>query len=188
MILDTKYPKLVKSTNFLDLKLMGPSCFIAVTQVRTTTKKKFLGNFPLQKYGRFPALPEEEVEPEPIINVVVAEEHDMQFIRENLREENVEETSEAQESERQLPTVTAERLAEILQALQGSLGNPPASQLPTTTIVQDDKDDLSDTDSKPLKRRRSEPSLVATEENPTFSPVQTEYLQPLFSESTDFQE
>ncbi|MFS8022626.1 hypothetical protein Hanom_Chr16g01441741 [Helianthus anomalus] len=44
MILDEKYPKLVKSTNVLNLKPMDPNCFDTVKRNRETAKRhQFLG-------------------------------------------------------------------------------------------------------------------------------------------------
>ncbi|MFS7911910.1 hypothetical protein Hanom_Chr02g00123611 [Helianthus anomalus] len=90
MILDAKYPELVTGVNSLDLKPMGPRCFGEVKQIRQTVKKKFLVFFPLQKYGRFPTLEDEVNEPQPEINAIVAEEYDVEFVRETIAGENVE--------------------------------------------------------------------------------------------------
>ncbi|MFS7946162.1 hypothetical protein Hanom_Chr06g00532781 [Helianthus anomalus] len=53
MILDEKYPELVKSANLLNLKPMGPSCFDMVKRSRESAKKhQFLGKYPLDKFRK----------------------------------------------------------------------------------------------------------------------------------------
>ncbi|MFS7918580.1 hypothetical protein Hanom_Chr03g00202841 [Helianthus anomalus] len=54
MILDKKYPKLVKTSNLLNLKPIGLSCFDKVKRNRESAKKHhFLGKYPLEKFGKF---------------------------------------------------------------------------------------------------------------------------------------
>ncbi|KAM0048945.1 hypothetical protein Hdeb2414_s0008g00280231 [Helianthus debilis subsp. tardiflorus] len=95
MILNVRYPELVRSGNTLELKPMGPACFGALTP-KKGTEKKFEGLIPREKFGQFAET--EDVAADPVIvqpapvnaaqinapvNVVVAEEHAIRGANEN---------------------------------------------------------------------------------------------------------
>ncbi|KAJ0441473.1 hypothetical protein HanIR_Chr16g0798141 [Helianthus annuus] len=77
MILDAKYPELVKSINHVNLKPMWPSCFENVYKERKAKQHNFVGRIPLEKHGRFGPVVLVVPAPQPL-NATVAEEHDVQ--------------------------------------------------------------------------------------------------------------
>ncbi|KAJ0542240.1 hypothetical protein HanRHA438_Chr09g0397311 [Helianthus annuus] len=89
MILDNKYPELVKGPNYINLKPMGPSCFENACRNKRAKHHNFEGKFALEKHGRFsdvvPAAPVAPVPPvapaPPPINAQIAEEHDVQLMQ-----------------------------------------------------------------------------------------------------------
>ncbi|KAJ0501936.1 hypothetical protein HanHA300_Chr11g0406851 [Helianthus annuus] len=101
MILNARYPELVRSGNTLELKPMDPACFGALTP-KKGTEKKFEGLIPLDKFGQFAET--EDVVAEPVLvqpapvnaaqinvpmNAMVAEEHDVQGAAEDEPETEV---------------------------------------------------------------------------------------------------
>ncbi|KAF5809061.1 hypothetical protein HanRHA438_Chr04g0162871 [Helianthus annuus] len=92
MILDDRYPALVKGPNFINLKPMGPSCFENACRNKRAKHHNFEGRFALEKHGRFadvvqgahvaPVPPVAPVAPvPPPINAQIAEEHDGQLMQ-----------------------------------------------------------------------------------------------------------
>ncbi|KAM0064282.1 hypothetical protein Hdeb2414_s0003g00101081 [Helianthus debilis subsp. tardiflorus] len=92
MILDDRYPTLVKGPNFINLKPMGPSCFKNACRNKREKHHNFEGRIALEKHGRFaddvqgdhvaPAPPLVPVAPVlPPINAQIAEEHDVQLMQ-----------------------------------------------------------------------------------------------------------
>ncbi|KAM0046611.1 hypothetical protein Hdeb2414_s0009g00318541 [Helianthus debilis subsp. tardiflorus] len=53
MILDDRYPTLVKGPNFINLKQMGPGCFENACRNKRAKHHNFEGRFALEKHGRF---------------------------------------------------------------------------------------------------------------------------------------
>ncbi|MFS7916879.1 hypothetical protein Hanom_Chr03g00182551 [Helianthus anomalus] len=95
MILNARYPELVRSGNTLKFKPMGPACFGALTP-KKDTEKKFEGLIPLDKFGQFAET--EDVAADPVIvqpapvnaaqinapvNAIVSEEHVVRGVDEN---------------------------------------------------------------------------------------------------------
>ncbi|KAJ0948254.1 hypothetical protein HanRHA438_Chr01g0025071 [Helianthus annuus] len=92
MILDERYPTLVKGPNFINLKPMGPGCFENACRNKRAKHHNFEVRFPLEKHGRFvdvvkgapvaPAPPVVHVAPvPPPINAQISEEHDVQLMQ-----------------------------------------------------------------------------------------------------------
>ncbi|MFS7986630.1 hypothetical protein Hanom_Chr11g01012591 [Helianthus anomalus] len=89
MILDNRYPKLVKGPNYINLKPMGPNCFKNACRNKGAKHHNFEGKFALEKHGRFAdvvsAAPVALVPPvapaPPPINAQIAEEHDVQLMQ-----------------------------------------------------------------------------------------------------------
>ncbi|KAJ0524692.1 hypothetical protein HanHA300_Chr09g0303451 [Helianthus annuus] len=92
MILDERYPLLVKGPNFINLKPMKPGCFENACRNKRAKHHNFEARFPLEKHGRFadvvqgapiaPAPPVVPVAPVlPPINAQIAEEHDVQLMQ-----------------------------------------------------------------------------------------------------------
>ncbi|KAJ0592204.1 hypothetical protein HanRHA438_Chr03g0109761 [Helianthus annuus] len=90
MILDNRYPELVKGPNYINLMPMGPSFFENACRNKRAKHHNFEGKFALEKHGRFadvlPAAPITPVHVAPIppvapapppINAQIAEEHDV---------------------------------------------------------------------------------------------------------------
>ncbi|MFS7968297.1 hypothetical protein Hanom_Chr09g00795791 [Helianthus anomalus] len=157
MILDVKYPELVKSTNHLNLKPMGPRCFEKVCKERKEKQHNFVGWIRLENHGRFglvvPA-------PRPL-NAMVAEEHDMQPKRacekveieteildtdeedsDNDSDVEVIATKETEETLRKPTLMTVENLEAVIESLKDSVENPPSAPIPETEVR--DEDDATD--------------------------------------------
>ncbi|MFS7894159.1 hypothetical protein Hanom_Chr00s001384g01681051 [Helianthus anomalus] len=163
MIFDEKYPELVKGPNYINLKLMGPSCFENAYKNKRAKNHNFVGKFNLEKHGRFSNVvyvaPVAPVSPH--INAQIAEEHDVQHMQQVAGNEDEVETeildsgSETSSSEeetdsesevgvimsgkeeevvRQSVPMTSENLAALLLSLQGCDGNTPSVP---TVVVQD---------------------------------------------------
>ncbi|KAJ0692388.1 hypothetical protein HanPI659440_Chr15g0585361 [Helianthus annuus] len=92
MILDDRYPTLVKGPNFINLKPMGPGCFENPCRNKRAKHHNFEARFPLEKHGRFadvvqgaPVAPAPPIVPvaqvPPPINAQIAEEHDVQLMQ-----------------------------------------------------------------------------------------------------------
>ncbi|KAF5783128.1 hypothetical protein HanXRQr2_Chr11g0504311 [Helianthus annuus] len=101
MILDERYPSLVKGSNCINLKPMGPGCFENACRNKRAKHHNFEGLFPLEKHGRFadnaqaapvaPATPVAPVAPAPHVipiapvpppvNAQIAEEHDPELLQ-----------------------------------------------------------------------------------------------------------
>ncbi|KAF5781453.1 hypothetical protein HanXRQr2_Chr11g0483841 [Helianthus annuus] len=183
MMLDEKYPELVKSTNVLNLKPMGPSCFDTVKRNRETAKRhQFLGKYPLEKHEKFGPVVRHVPAPK-LLNATVAEEHDVQFVGvavkpeveiENLvtddegSDSDVEliESEQAEVPVRELPLTYSENLAALIESLKDSLGNPP----PVITPIKEEQaeDDVTeDIDFVVSKRQRVETeSSIAEQVSP----------------------
>ncbi|KAJ0879692.1 hypothetical protein HanRHA438_Chr10g0454471 [Helianthus annuus] len=96
MILDERYPALVKGPNYINLKPMGPGCFENACRNKRAKHHNFEGRYALEKHGRFaddahgapvaPAHPVILVAPiPPQINAQIAEEHDVQLMQQAQR-------------------------------------------------------------------------------------------------------
>ncbi|MFS7984984.1 hypothetical protein Hanom_Chr11g00993031 [Helianthus anomalus] len=151
MMLDEKYPELVKSTNVLNLKPRGPSCFDTMKRNRETAKRhQFLGKYPLEKHEKFGPVTENIVTDDKGTN------SDMELI----------ESEQAEVPVRELPLTNSENLAALIELLKDSLGNPP----PVITPIKEEqaKDDVTeDIDFVVSKRQRVETeSSIAEQVNP----------------------
>ncbi|KAJ0615610.1 hypothetical protein HanIR_Chr02g0081191 [Helianthus annuus] len=173
MILDTKYPKLVKSSNLLNLKPIGASCFDTVKSSREFAKKhQFLGKYPLEKFWKFGPVKGRVPAPIPL-KAIVAEEHDVQFVgvrvKLEIETENLVTDDEATESEtklmesvqakkpvKELPVMNVENLASLIESLKESLGNPPPMVF-NTQEEQGEGDATEDTNLVSRKRQRVDP-------------------------------
>ncbi|KAJ0637328.1 hypothetical protein HanOQP8_Chr17g0672521 [Helianthus annuus] len=181
MILNVRYPDLERSGNTLDLKPMGPTCFRSLTPKKSTASQ-FEGRIPLEKFGQFPKTEEVVAEPEnaPVnvpINVVVAEEHNVQIVADEEPEakfQNLDSDDEGivisydgDEDELPLeaevstivstvqPVISAESLALLLKSVSEKIGNLPFdSSLQSQEPVNEDP---KDSDSQPLKQTKRDP-------------------------------
>ncbi|KAF5789073.1 hypothetical protein HanXRQr2_Chr09g0366561 [Helianthus annuus] len=95
MILDERYPSLVKGSHCINLKPMGPGCFENACRNKRARHHNFEGLFPLEKHGRFadnvqaaPVAPVAPVPPvipvapvPPPVNGQIAEEHDPELLQ-----------------------------------------------------------------------------------------------------------
>ncbi|MFS7929723.1 hypothetical protein Hanom_Chr04g00335871 [Helianthus anomalus] len=92
MILDERYPALVKGPNYINLKPMGPGCFENACRNKRAKHHTFEGRYALEKHGRFadvvqgaPVAPTPPVIPvapvPPPINAQIAKENDIQLIQ-----------------------------------------------------------------------------------------------------------
>ncbi|MFS7946740.1 hypothetical protein Hanom_Chr06g00539881 [Helianthus anomalus] len=92
MILDERYPTLVKGSNYINLKPMGPGCFENACRNKRAKHHNFEVRYALEKYVRFadnvqgslvaPAPPIIPVAPvPPPINAQIAEENDVQIMQ-----------------------------------------------------------------------------------------------------------
>ncbi|KAJ0795666.1 hypothetical protein HanPI659440_Chr04g0153091 [Helianthus annuus] len=110
MILDDRYPALVKGPNFINLKPMGPGCFENACRNKRAKYHNFEGRFALEKHGRFayavqgapiaPAPPIVPIAPvPPPINTQITKEHDVQLMQQVQQEIGNEEEVEVVDSE-----------------------------------------------------------------------------------------
>ncbi|KAF5766424.1 hypothetical protein HanXRQr2_Chr15g0715221 [Helianthus annuus] len=92
MILDERYPSLLKGPNYINLKPMGPGCFENACRNKRAQHLNFEGLYALEKHGRVaddvqgapvaPAPPVIPVAPAlPPVNAQIAEEHDVQLLQ-----------------------------------------------------------------------------------------------------------
>ncbi|KAJ0636661.1 hypothetical protein HanOQP8_Chr17g0664561 [Helianthus annuus] len=92
MILDKRYPTLVKGPNYNNLMPMGPICFENACRNKRAKHHNFQGRYALEKHGRFadavqgsPVALAPPVSPvalvPPPINAQIAEEHDVQLMQ-----------------------------------------------------------------------------------------------------------
>ncbi|KAF5805321.1 hypothetical protein HanRHA438_Chr05g0217461 [Helianthus annuus] len=99
MILDDRYPALVKGPNFINLKPMGPGCFENACRNKRAKHHNFEGKFALEKHGRFADAvqggPVAQVPPvapvapvPPAINAQIAEEHDVQLMQQPANDDD----------------------------------------------------------------------------------------------------
>ncbi|MFS7986922.1 hypothetical protein Hanom_Chr11g01015941 [Helianthus anomalus] len=192
MILNARYSELVRSGNTLELKPMGPACFGALTP-KKGTEKRFESLIPLEKFGQFAET--EDVVVEPVqgqhalgnvaqinapLNVMVAEEHDVQGVAEDEPEIEVltitsdnegikimcdlgddEELPPENEADIAIstvqPVISAENLALLLKSVTEKIGNPPSNLLVSND--EPPSENPKDPDSLPLKRKRRDPRL-----------------------------
>ncbi|MFS7946757.1 hypothetical protein Hanom_Chr06g00540061 [Helianthus anomalus] len=143
MILDAKYPELVKSANLLNLKPMGPGCFATVNNNLDTAKKyQFTRRIMLEKHGKFgPVIPAPKKK-EPILRrninlqlMSVAAKTEVEAeVLVTEEEEGINDDSDVEmivpkkvkEPIRDLTLMTAENLEALMASLHHSLGNPPS--------------------------------------------------------------
>ncbi|MFS7996999.1 hypothetical protein Hanom_Chr12g01136561 [Helianthus anomalus] len=136
MILDEKDLELVKSANVLNLNPMGPNCFILMKRNQDSAKRhQFLGKYALEKDRKFRPVVGQVSAPIPL-NVTVAEEHDVQFVgvgvKLEIETENLAIDDEGTESDtklmesvqaelpvRELPVMSLENLAALIESLKG---------------------------------------------------------------------
>ncbi|KAJ0659298.1 hypothetical protein HanOQP8_Chr14g0524501 [Helianthus annuus] len=138
MILDERYPSLVKGSNCINLKPMGPGCFENACRNKRAKHHNFEGLFALEKHGRFadnvqgapvaPAPPVIPIAPvPPPVNAQIAEEHDVQLLLQTQQvgddEEEVlivdteSETNSSEESdfESEAEIVTSEKVEDTVR-------------------------------------------------------------------------
>ncbi|KAJ0603655.1 hypothetical protein HanHA300_Chr02g0040741 [Helianthus annuus] len=138
MILDNRYPMLVKGPNIINLKLMGPSCFENVCRNKRAKHHNFEGRLALEKHGRFadvvqgalvaPVPPVAPVAPvPPPINAQIAEEHDVSLMQQAQQvaddEDEVEfidsgsetDSSEETDSESEVEIVMSDKEEDIVR-------------------------------------------------------------------------
>ncbi|KAF5805894.1 hypothetical protein HanXRQr2_Chr05g0214801 [Helianthus annuus] len=196
MILNVRYPDLMRSGDTLELKPMGPACFGALT-LKKGTEKKFEGLIPLEKFGQFAET--EDVVADPVIvqpvavNAMVAEEHDVQgavadepeteiltinsddggieIMCDSGDDEELPPENEADIAVSTVPSViTAESLALLLKSMTDKMGNPPSD---LTVSNEEPDENPKDPDSLPLKRKRRDPRLGMYVEQNKDQPVCT---------------
>ncbi|KAJ0676137.1 hypothetical protein HanLR1_Chr12g0459211 [Helianthus annuus] len=132
MILNKRYPTLVKGPNYINLKPLGPGCFENGCRNKRAKHHNFEGRYALEKHGRFadvvqgaqvaPAPPVIPVAPvPPPINAQVAEEHDVQLMQQEQQAGDNEEevlmidtesdtdSSEETDSESEIEIVTSDK-------------------------------------------------------------------------------
>ncbi|KAJ0797655.1 putative Longin domain, v-SNARE, coiled-coil domain-containing protein [Helianthus annuus] len=153
MILDEKYPELVKSANVLNLKSMGPNCFDSMKRNRDSAKRhQFLGKYPLKKHGKFgPVVGQVSA---PFVGVAVKPDIET----ENLvtDDEGIESDVDLIESEqaevpvRELPVMNSENLVVLIESITRSLENPPSKR---KVIEDSDSDEDTDVDVVKLQNR-----------------------------------
>ncbi|MFS8018995.1 hypothetical protein Hanom_Chr15g01398651 [Helianthus anomalus] len=76
MILDEKYPELVKGKKYVNLKPTGPNCFENAYRFKRAKQHNFVGRIPLEKHGRFSDDVAVAPAPQPL-NAQIVEEHDV---------------------------------------------------------------------------------------------------------------
>ncbi|MFS7954478.1 hypothetical protein Hanom_Chr07g00630971 [Helianthus anomalus] len=92
MILDERYPTIVKGPNYINLKPMGPRYFGNTCRNKRAKHHNFEARYVLEKHGSFaenvqgaPVAPAPPIIPiarvPPLINVQIAEEHDIQHMQ-----------------------------------------------------------------------------------------------------------
>ncbi|KAJ0804560.1 hypothetical protein HanPI659440_Chr02g0039421 [Helianthus annuus] len=132
MILDERYPALVKGPNYINLKPMGPGCFENACRNKRAKHHNFEGRYALEKHGRFaddvqgapfataPPIILVALVPPPI-NAQIAEEHDVQFMQQAQQASDDEEevlmvdaksdtdSSEETDSENEIEIVTSDK-------------------------------------------------------------------------------
>ncbi|MFS7967209.1 hypothetical protein Hanom_Chr09g00783101 [Helianthus anomalus] len=124
MILDDRYPALVKAPNFINLKSMGPCCFENASRNKRAKHHNFKGKFALEKHGRFandvqggpvsqvpPVAPVAPV-PHPI-NAQITEEHDVQLMQQMQQAADSEEEVKELDSESETDSSEEETECEI---------------------------------------------------------------------------
>ncbi|MFS7964180.1 hypothetical protein Hanom_Chr08g00747171 [Helianthus anomalus] len=187
MILDAKYPELVKSTDHLNLKPMGPRCFENACKERDAKKHNFIGRIPLETHKRF-----RPVAPAPqSLNSTVVEEHDVQHNiagtkadvetevlvtdEEESDDDNDVEVIMSEETEepvRQPTLMTAENLQPLIESLKDSIGNPPS--VPISEIEVCDEDDvMEDAEQASNKRQRTGTTPDIQQTGPSTEPEPT---------------
>ncbi|KAF5811715.1 putative Longin domain-containing protein [Helianthus annuus] len=173
MILDEKYPELVKSANVLNLKSMGPNCFDSMKRNRDSAKRhQFLGKYPLKKHGKFGPVVGQVSAPKPL-NATVAVKPDIETENLVTDDEGIESDVDLIESEqaevpvRELPVMNSENLVVLIESITRSLENPP-SVADHTLEEQVQDDTIEDSDLVSRKRQRVEPEpSVAEQVSPT---------------------
>ncbi|KAF5774611.1 hypothetical protein HanRHA438_Chr13g0612921 [Helianthus annuus] len=138
MILDERYPTLVKGPNYINLKSMGTGCFENACRNKRSKHHNFEGRYTLEKHGRFadvvqgapiaqapPVIPVAPVPPP--INAQIAEEHDVQLMQQVQQagddEEEVlvvdteseTESSEETDSESEVEIVASDKEEDIVR-------------------------------------------------------------------------
>ncbi|MFS7977802.1 hypothetical protein Hanom_Chr10g00908221 [Helianthus anomalus] len=185
MILDERYPSLVKGPNFINLKPMGPGCFDNACRNKRAKHHNFEARFPLEKHGRFadivqgaPVAPAPSIVPvapvPPLINAQIAEEHDVQLMQQVQQVADDEEILlvDSDPKQTRLVQMTPDNLAALIRSLQGGDGDPPSI---STTDIQETADITEE--SAPKKQRTDTapdntlfgPSTVS-ESTPTVNP------------------
>ncbi|KAF5766594.1 hypothetical protein HanRHA438_Chr15g0729351 [Helianthus annuus] len=188
MILDAKYPELVKSVNLLNLKPMGPGCFAIVKKNRDTAKKyQFTGRILLEKHGKFgPVIPAAKP-----LNATIAKEHNVQLMSVAAKteveanvlvtdEEGTDDDSDVEmivpekvkEPVRDLTLMTAENLEALIASLHDSLGNPPSVTIPSQEEQTEDAEQVS------RKKQRIEPEPDTHQVSPMIDPEPVMQAEP----------
>ncbi|MFS7967252.1 hypothetical protein Hanom_Chr09g00783641 [Helianthus anomalus] len=170
MIVNARYPELLRSGNTLELKPMGPACFGALTP-KKGTEKRFEGLIPLGKFGQFAetkdVVPVDVAQVNAPLNAMVAEEHDIQGVAEDDEgleimcdsgdDEELPPESEADTVVSTVhPVISAENLALLLKSVTDKMGNPPSNLL---VPYEEPSENPKDPDSLLLKRKGRDPRL-----------------------------
>ncbi|KAJ0770948.1 hypothetical protein HanPI659440_Chr07g0263441 [Helianthus annuus] len=201
MILDERYPSLFKGPNYINLKPMGPGCFENACRNKRAKHHNFEGLYALEKHGRFAddvqgalvaqAPPVVPVAPAPpLVNAQIAEEHDVDLLKQAQQAGNDEEevlmvdtesdtdsseetdfdseaeivTSDKEEDTVRKPVpMTADNLAALIQSLQGGNGDPPSISAP---VVQETADV---TEESAPKKQKTDNAPEDTPSGPTTS-------------------
>ncbi|MFS7946483.1 hypothetical protein Hanom_Chr06g00536811 [Helianthus anomalus] len=136
MILDDRYPTLVKGLNFINLKPMGPSCFENACRNKRAKNPNFEGIPPVVPVAPVP----------PPINAQIAEEHDVQFMQQAQQvaddddeiqvvdSESETGSSEETDSESEVEIVMSDKEEDTVRK-HGGDGNP--SSVSTTDVQKD---------------------------------------------------
>ncbi|KAJ0533574.1 hypothetical protein HanOQP8_Chr09g0318091 [Helianthus annuus] len=123
MILDDRYPTLIKDPNFINLKPIGPGCFENACRNKRAKHHNFEGKFALEKHGRFADAvqggPVAQVPPvapvalvPPPINAQIAKEHDVQLMQQMQQVADSEEEVEELDSESEIDSSEEETESE----------------------------------------------------------------------------
>ncbi|KAJ0674298.1 hypothetical protein HanPSC8_Chr12g0512621 [Helianthus annuus] len=100
MVLEAKYPQLQQTMSIYDTKIMNHMVFPMLNQVRTDVQVLYQNRKPLVKFGAFPEIAKQVQAP---VNVVMANEHDVDIIdappRSDESVENVDLTGVESEEE-----------------------------------------------------------------------------------------
>ncbi|MFS8008873.1 hypothetical protein Hanom_Chr14g01278011 [Helianthus anomalus] len=149
MMLEEKYPVLVKSTNLLNLKSMGPNCFDTIKRNRETTKRHhFWESIHCRSMESLDRL---YIETKNLVNDDEGTDIDAELIEDEQAEVPV----------RELLLINSENLASLIVSLKDSLRNPSPAITPTQQEqAEDDTTDDVGLMSRKKQRVEPKPSIV----------------------------